>query len=50
MQLLSTFEHALRTFAPKKNFTQHKKGYLRMKVVKDIHRHHNRLIEKHSKM
>ena len=49
MQLLSTFEHALGTFAPKK-YTEHKVGYLRMKLVKNIHHHHNRIIEKHSQM
>ena len=47
MQLLSTFEHALKTFATEKNYTEHKVGYLRVKLVKNIHLHLNRIIEKH---
>ena len=50
MQLLSTFKHTLRTFAPEKNYTEHKVGYLRVKLVKDIHHHLNKIIENHSKM
>ena len=44
MQLLSTFEHAHRTFAPKKIIPNKRWGNYRMKVV------NNTLIEKNSKM
>ena len=49
MQLLSTFEHALRTFAPEKIILNTRRVF-KSEISKNIHHHLNRIIEKHSKM